>query len=183
MASDSDDLVRAPGSRGRRRARCGRSGRPSNTTPPADAQEQWQRNQTFRDWLIAAMHAGDRLAVTIVDQRFTGTVEEVGDDLLGLRCDLRPGRHASRARHPDAHRARRPPAERRPPRARPTARSRRALAARDPEADTSVGTIVHPEGLDGQITAGSDFVTIKARAGAVTVVPMTQIAWVCNRRV
>src|SRR2546430_14746565 len=52
----------------------------------ADAREQFQRHQSFRDWLIAAMHAGDRLAITVVDQRFTGTVEELGDDLIGLRA-------------------------------------------------------------------------------------------------
>ena len=27
-----------------------------------DAQENFQRNQTLREWLIAAMHAGDRIA-------------------------------------------------------------------------------------------------------------------------
>src|SRR5215475_10383312 len=52
----------------------------------ADAREQFQRHQSFRDWLTAAMHAGDRLAITVVDQRFTGTVEEIGDDLIGLRA-------------------------------------------------------------------------------------------------
>lgn len=56
------------------------------------------------------------------------------------------------------------------------------LAARDPEGDTSVGTVSHPDGLDGQVTAGSDFVITTARAGAVTVIPLAQVAWVCDRR-
>jgi hypothetical protein len=147
-----------------------------------DAQEQWNRNQTFLDWLTGAMHAGDRLAITIVDQRFTGTVEGVGEDILGVRCifgrvDLRLANgipmFIELVDHPASggHRGK-------------TDESFAAcLAARDPEADTSVGTLMHPEGLDGQMVAGRDFVTIKARAGAVSVVPMTQIAWVCNRRV
>ena len=123
------------------------------------------------------MHAGDRLAVTIVDQRFTGMVEEVGDDLLALRAifgrvdlHLAPGsrctsssstirRAAGTAGDTDGSFA-------------------AAVAARDPEADMSVGTAFHPEGLDGQITAGRDFVTIRARAGAVTVVHLAQVAWV-----
>jgi hypothetical protein len=147
-----------------------------------DAQEQWNRNQTFREWLTDAMHAGDRLAVTIVDQMFTGTIEEVGEDMLGLRCifgrvDMRLANgipmFIELVDHPTSggHRG------------KTDASFAACLAARDPEADTSIGTIVHPEGLDGLVTAGRDFVSIKARAGAVTVVPMTQIAWVCNRRV
>ena len=32
------------------------------------------------------MHAGDRIAVAGGDQRFTGMVEETGDDLVALRC-------------------------------------------------------------------------------------------------
>ena len=148
----------------------------------ADAQEQWQRNQTFRGWLTDAMHAGDRLAITIVDQRFTGTIEEVGDDVIGLHCifgrvdlHLLPGvpLYIELVDHPTTggHRG------------NADASFAALLAARDPNADTSVGTIVHPEGLDGQVSAGRDFVSVKARAGAVTVFPLDQIAWVCNRRV
>ena len=147
-----------------------------------DAREQWNRNQTFRDWLTDAMHAGDRLAITIVEQMFTGTVEEVGDDILGVRCifgrvDLQLAHgipmFIELVDHPTSggHRG------------KTDGSFAACLAARDPDADTSVGTVFHPQGLDGQVSAGRDFVTIKARAGAVTVVPMTQIAWVCNRRV
>jgi hypothetical protein len=147
-----------------------------------DAQEQFQRRQTFREWLIAAMHAGDRLAVTIVDQRFTGVVEEVGDDLLALRAifgrvdlHLAPGipLHIELVDHPSSGGGR----------GRTDGSFAEAVAARDPNADMSVGTAFHPEGLDGMIAAGSDFVTIKARAGAVTVVQLAQVAWVSARRV
>jgi hypothetical protein len=147
----------------------------------ADAQEDWQRRQTFRDWLADAMHAGDRLAVTIVDQRFTGTVEEVGDDLLGVRCifgrvdlHLLPGipMHIELVDHPASggHRG------------RTDGVFAACLAARDPKADTSVGTVFHPQGIDGQVTAGRDFLTSKARAGAITVIPLAQVAWVSARR-
>ena len=147
----------------------------------ADAQENWHRRQTFRDWLVDAMHAGDRLAITIVDQRFSGTVDEIGDDLLGLRCIF--GRvdlhlvagipmHIELVDHPSSggHRGRTDVA------------FAETLAARDPNADTSVGTVFHPEGLDGLLTAGRDFVISRARAGAVTVIPLAQVAWVSARR-
>jgi len=127
------------------------------------------------------MHAGDRIAVTIVEQRFTGTVEEVGEDLLGLRAifgrvDLHVAAgiplHIELVDHPTSggHRGR-------------TDRGfSAALAARDPDADTTVGTVFHPDGLDGQVSAGNDFLITKARAGAVTVIPLSQVAWVCDRR-
>ena len=147
-----------------------------------DARENFQRNQTLRDWLIAAMHAGDRLAVTIVDQRFTGLVEEVGDDLLSLRAmsgrvdlHLAPGipLRIEVVDHPPAGGSR----------GGTNGSFAAAVAARDPAADMSVGTPFHPDGLDGMVTAGRDFLTIRAQAGAVTVVQLAQVAWVSARRV
>jgi hypothetical protein len=147
----------------------------------ADAQEQFQRHQSFRDWLIAAMHAGDRIAVTVVDQRFAGTVEEIGDDHIGLRAmfgrvdiQIAPGipLQIELEDHPTSGGLR----------GSTDVSFAAALAARDPNADTSVGTTYHPQGLDGLVTAGTDFVISRARAGAVTVLPMAQIAWVSNRR-
>jgi hypothetical protein len=147
----------------------------------ADAREQFQRHQSFRDWLTAAMHAGDRLAITVVDQRFTGTVEEIGDDLIGLRAmfgrvdiHVLPGipLQIELEDHPKSGGQR----------GNTDVSFSAALAARDPEADTSIGTSYHPQGIDGVMTAGTDFVISKAKAGAVTVLPMAQIAWVANRR-
>ena len=146
-----------------------------------DAQENFQRNQTLREWLIAAMHAGDRVAVTIVDQRFTGVVEEVGDDLLGLRAifgrvdiHVEPGipLQIELEDHP----------ARGGQRGNTDGSFSAALAVRDPQADTSIGTVYHPQGIDGLMTAGTDFVISRAKAGAITVLPMSQIAWVSDRR-
>jgi hypothetical protein len=146
-----------------------------------DAAEQFRRNQSLRDWLTAAMHAGDRIAVTVVDQRFTGTVEEIGEDLLALRAlfgrvDVRlaPGipLQIEVEDHPTKGGQR----------GRTDVSFAAALAMRDPDADTSIGTVYHPQGLDGLMSAGSDFVVSRAKAGAVTVLPMSQIAWVSDRR-
>src|SRR5690242_15441916 len=128
----------------------------------ADAREQFQRHQSLRDWLIAAMHAGDRLAVTVVDQRFTGTVEELGSDLIGLRAlfgrvDIHVTSGIPLQIELEDH---------------ATSGGRRgnidvpfaaALAGRDPGADTSIGTAKHPHGIDGVMTAGTDFVISKAK--------------------
>src|SRR5262245_45846673 len=147
----------------------------------ADAAEQFRRNQSFRDWLTVAMHAGDRIAVTVVDQRFAGTIEELGADLLALRA--RFGRV-------DVHVAPGIPL-RIELEDHPTSGGHRgctdvsfssALASRD-GTDTTIGSTSHPQGIDGVMTAGIDFVTSKAKAGAVTVLPMHQIAWVSDRRV
>ena len=181
MTGDSDDLAAHP-DLGGLGAKMRSEWAAEQHDAAADAEEQWQRGQTLCDWLIDAMHAGDRLAVTIVEQRFTGTVEEVGADLLGLRAmfgrvdiHLAPGipMHIELVEHPPSggHRGQ-------------TGGSfAAALAARDPTADTSIGTPFHAEGIDGQVTAGRDFVIVRARAGAATVIPITDIAWVCNRRI
>ncbi len=180
MTDGSDDLARHPDLAGVGAAmRSQWAAEQQEAT--ADAQEDWNRRQTFRDWLTDAMHAGDRLAVTIVDQRFTGTVEDVGEDLLGLRCifgrvdlHLLPGvpLHIELVDHPSSggHRG------------KTDGEFTACLAARDPQADTSVGTLFHPQGIDGQVTAGRDFLITRARAGAVTVIPLSQVAWVSNRR-
>ena len=108
-----------------------------------------------------------------------GLVEEVGDDLLGLRAifgrvdlHLAPGipMHIELVEHPTSggHRG------------NTDGSFAAALAARDPNADMSVGTPFHREGIDGQVTVGRDFVISKAKAGAVTVIPLAQVAWVCN---
>jgi hypothetical protein len=151
------------------------------TNAAHDPHEHGQRRQSLREWLIEVMHAGDRIAVTIVEQRFTGTVEQLGEDLLGLRAIF--GRvdlhllagislHIELVDHPSSggHHG------------ETDGRFAAVLAARDPDADTSVGTVFHPDGLDGQVTVGSDFLITTARAGAVTVIPLAQVAWVCDRR-
>jgi hypothetical protein len=148
----------------------------------ADAHELFQRHQSFRDWLTAAMHAGDRLAITVVDQRFTGTVEEIGADLIGLRAmfgrvDIHVAPGIPMQIEIEDH------AKSGGQRGNTDVSFAAALAARDPNAETSIGTGYHPQGLDGVMTAGSDFVISKAKAGAVTVLSMSQIAWVANRRI
>ena len=86
MTSDSDDLSGHPDLAGVGAAmRSDVGGRATRRDRPT-RRSSGSAARRFRDWLTDAMHAGDRLAVTIVDQRFTGTVDEVGDDLLGLRA-------------------------------------------------------------------------------------------------
>jgi hypothetical protein len=178
--SDSDDLSAHP-DLGAVGASMRSEWAAEQTDATRDAQENFQRNQTMRDWLIAAMHAGDRLAITTGGQRFTGLIEEVGPDLIGLRAifgrvdlHMAPGIDLliEVVDHPSSGGARGPT----------NGSFAAAVASRDPNADMSVGTAFHPDGLDGLISAGRDFMTIRAKAGAVTVVHFAQVAWVSARR-
>lgn len=148
----------------------------------SDALQQFQRHQTLRDWLIAAMHSGDEIAVTVFSERFTGVVEEVGEDLLALRATfgrvdvhLAPGidLHIEVVDHPASGGAR----------GRTDGSFAGAVGARDPNSEMSVGTSYHPAGLDGLISAGRDFVIIKTKGGADTVVQLAHVAWVSARRI
>src|SRR4051794_10838517 len=56
----------------------------------ADAAAQWRHTRSLSEWLLDRMHAGDRIAASVGEQTFVGLVDEVGADLLALRCA--PGR-------------------------------------------------------------------------------------------
>jgi hypothetical protein len=147
----------------------------------SDAQAQWRHGRTMADWFEERMAAGDRVAVTVGQQRFSGMVEEVGPDLLGLRCafgrvdvHIIPGvsllieietKALSGGGRPREHRS-----------------FYDALLARDGHNDSSVGTLHDPEGIDGALWVGGDFVSIIARLGAESVVPLHNILWVSARR-
>jgi hypothetical protein len=147
----------------------------------ADAAAQWRHHRSLTDWLCERMHAGDRIAVTVVEQSFTGLVDEVGDDLLALRCAF--GRveihvcagiqisfelveHATQGG------------------TRATIRRgfRDALLARDTQPGVRVGTLQQPEGIVGTLLVSRDFVAVVTRAGEETLVPIAQIAWVTATR-
>ena len=147
----------------------------------ADAAAQWRYGRTLADWFRARMHAGDRIAVTVASQPFVGLVDEVGDDLLALRCGF--GRveihvsvgipisidlveHATQG-------------GRRAPNGRTF---HDALVARDAQVGVSVGTLQQPEGVDGTLLVGRDFVSLMTRSNVESVVPIAQIAWVTAAR-
>lgn len=144
----------------------------------ADAAEHWRHTRTLTDWLRDRMHAGDVVGAVLSQQRFVGRVEEVGDDLLALRCAF--GRVEI---HVDAgipvafelveH------ATRGGTRSVRSRTFRDALVARDSQPDVTVGTTLHPSGIRGTLLAGRDFVTV-AGAGVDTVVPIAQVAWVAR---
>jgi hypothetical protein len=143
----------------------------------ADAAEQWRHGRSLADWLCERMHAGDRIAVTVAEQLFVGLVEEVGDDLLALRCTF--GRveihvcagipisfelveHATQGGTRSASRR----------------GFRDALVARDAQAGVKVATLQRPDGIDGTLLVSRDFVAVVTRAGTETLVPIAQVAWV-----
>jgi hypothetical protein len=127
------------------------------------------------------MHAGDRIAATIATQPFVGLVEEVGDDLLALRCasgrveihlcvgiplSIELVEHATEGGT----------------RAISRRGFRDALVARDGQAEVRVGTVAQPDGMVGTLLVGRDFVSVVARAGAEAVIPIPHVAWVAASR-
>jgi hypothetical protein len=147
----------------------------------ADAAAQWRHGRRLADWLSERMHAGDRIAVTVAQQSFVGLVEEVGDDLLALRCAFgRVEIHTcagipvsfevvEHATHGGT-------------RASSRRGFRDVLLGRDAQTGVRVGTLLRPEGIDGTLLVSRDFLTLVSRAGAETLVPIAQVAWVTAAR-
>jgi hypothetical protein len=147
----------------------------------ADAAAQWRHSRTMADWLAERMHAGDRIAINLGGQRFTGMVEEIGPDLVGLRCafgrvdvHVTPGQPffieiADKALAGGS-------------RATKARTFHDALKERDAQQDMTVGTVHDPEGLDGALYVGEDFVSVVARLGAETIVPLHCVLWAATRR-
>ena len=143
----------------------------------ADAAAQWRHSRGLSDWLCDRMHAGDRIAVSVAARSFVGLVEEVGDDLVALRCGFgRVEIHACAAvpisftvvEH----------ATEGGTRAFARRGFRDALMARDAHARARVGTLERPEGIDGSLLVSRDFVAVVASGGAETIIPIAHIAWV-----
>lgn len=148
----------------------------------ADAAAHWRYSRGLVDWLCDRMHAGDRIVATVGAQPFVGVVEEVGDDLLALRCAFglveihvcatvpivfQLVEHATSG----GTRA----TERRGFRA--------ALLARDGQIETSVGVAPMPDAIEGTLLVGRDFVTVVARTGAETIILLAHVAWVTAARI
>jgi hypothetical protein len=147
----------------------------------ADAAAQWRHGRSLADWLRERMHAGDRIVVTVAAQPFVGLVEEVGDDLLALRCafglvEIHVGAAVPMSFEVVEH------ATKGGTRAISRRGFRDALLARDAQTGVSVGTLQQPGAIDGTLLVGRDFVTVVTRTGAETVVPIAHVAWVTAAR-
>ena len=146
----------------------------------ADAAAQWRHSRGLSEWLLDRMHAGDRIAAIVGTQTFVGLVDEVGADLLALRCAF--GRveihvcpsipisfelveHATKGGTRGAARR----------------GFRDALLARDGRPDMSVGTLQRPDGIDGSLFVSRDYVTVVASLGTETIVPIAHVVWVAPR--
>jgi hypothetical protein len=143
----------------------------------ADAAAQWRHGRTVADWLCERMHAGDRIAVTVATQSFVGLVDEVGADLLALRCafgrvEIHVGAGIPISFELVEH------ATHGGTRATTRRDFRAALLAREAQSGVRVGTLQRPEGIDGTLAVGRDFVSVVAPAGAETMVPIADVAWV-----
>lgn len=146
----------------------------------ADAAEQRRRGRSLNDWLAERAHAGDRIAVAVGAQRLAGLVVETGPDLIALQAvfgrvdiHLTPGSalYIELVDHPSSGGSRTPT----------TKEFYGALVARD-GTEVTMATVHEPNGVDGVLTVGTDFVSIVAKLGAETVVPIKYVLWVTARR-
>lgn len=143
----------------------------------ADAAAQLRHSRSLNDWLRDRMHAGDRIGAVLASRTFVGLVEEVGDDLLSVRCgsdlveihvcasvpiSFELVEHATKGGTRGGF-----------------SRSfRDALRNRDGRGGIRVGTRQDPEGIDGTLLVGADFVSVASADGVETIVPMAHIWWV-----
>jgi hypothetical protein len=139
--------------------------------------------KSLHDRFLEHMREGDRLAIIAAGQRYAGTIEEVGEDLVALRTlfgrvdvHLSPGiplwyelfeRGATEGTEGN-HLA--------------DGKFLNALDLHEHDAEVTVGSLTDPDGIDGRIEVGSDHVKVIARAGAETVLPLWTVSWVCPRR-
>jgi hypothetical protein len=146
-----------------------------------DAATQWRHRRALAEWFAERANAGDRVAATVQGQRFTGHVADVSADLVSLHCafgrvdiHMMPSLSVvfeinDKTNHGGD-------------RTRSGRSFHDALLLRDAQPDTTVGTVHDPEGLDGTMFVGQDFVSVVARLGAETVVPIDSITWLSARR-
>ncbi len=148
-----------------------------------DAAEDFHHRRTLHDAFTEHMHRGDRLAVTVAGYRVAGIPEEVGPDLLALRTlfgridiqlspvvplwyDVFERAVEGGSRGVDVA----------------GGSFVRALQLHEQYDDATMGTVFDPDGFDGKLRVGADFVTVIARAGAETTVPLAFVSWVSKRR-
>jgi hypothetical protein len=143
-----------------------------------DARADWTHRLTLVDRLRAHMHRGDTLVVAVAGHGVTGSVEEVGDDLLALmspggRVDIHlaptiPMTFEVSAAREGGHRGSDAAG----------GRFRHALIAREQDRRVRLGTVLQPEGLEGELRVSADHVAITTQAGREVVVPISGVAWV-----
>jgi hypothetical protein len=141
-----------------------------------DAAEQWRRSRSLADWLVERMHAGDIVAVSVGPQRFTGTIEEVGPDLVALRCTFgRVDVHTADATPLAVQVVEHATAGGR--RASSRRRFRDVVVAREAAGLVRVGSATMPDGIEGAVRASRDFVTVVRHGGGEVAVPFASVWW------
>ncbi len=143
----------------------------------ADAVAHLRHGRTVTDWLRDRMHAGDRVGVSVTTYRFVGLVVEVGDDMLAMRCgsglvEIHRGDGVPISFELVEH------ATQGGTRGSGGRTFRDALLARDGRSDTRVATVQVPDGIDGTLHVGRDFVSIATSTAGETIVPIAHVAWV-----
>ncbi len=150
----------------------------------ADAAEQFHHGRTVRSLLMECMRNGDRVAVVSGAHRAVGLIVEIADDLIAVR-NLGSGRLDFRLADDLVFQV--VVQERaigQPGGDELVSGSFRArlLERESADGESTIGSLLTPEPLDGKLIVGADHVRVVGRGGGETILPIQSIAYVGPRR-
>lgn len=150
----------------------------------ADAAEVFEHSRRTRDLLAECMRNGDRVAFVMGPHRAVGMVVEVAEDLLAIR-NVGSGRLDFQLRGDEPYlvivqdRAVGQPGGDE----LPSGSFRARLLDREAAGgESTVGTLLDAEPIDGRLVVGADHVRVVGRGGGETIVPLQALAYVSPRR-
>ncbi len=150
----------------------------------ADAVEQFHHGRDLRGLLQECMRNGDRVAVASGSHRAVGLIVELADDLIAVRnvgsgrldFQLQPGQpfevivQERAIGQPGGDEI-----------ASGSFRAR-LLHREASDVESTVGSLLRAEPLDGKLVVGADHVRVVGRGGGETILPLSTVAYVGPRR-
>jgi hypothetical protein len=150
----------------------------------ADAAEVFNHTRSVADLITESMRNGDRVALIVGPHRAVGMIVELAADLIGIR-NVGSGRLDFQLRSDLAYQILiQERAVSQPGGDEIASGSFRArlLEREAADGESTVGSVLSAEPLDGKLIVGSDNVRVIARGGGETIVPMHAVAYVGPRR-
>jgi hypothetical protein len=147
-----------------------------------EAVEDWRHQRTLRDVAIEIAHRGDPIVALLSNVRFHGDIEAIGDDVLSLRTvrgrvdvHLHPAvplvlQVGERVKDGGQRES------------LGDGDFRGALLARERFGEVTIGCLLFDEPIDGKLLVGADHVTVTARGGAESFLPLWSVMYVMPRR-
>lgn len=150
----------------------------------ADAVAQFHHQRDLRNVLNECMRNGDRVAVVVGPHRAVGQIVEIAEDLVSVR-NLGSGRYDFQVRPDVAFEVIVQEAAVGQPGGDELASGSfraRLLEREAADAESTIGSLLRTEPIDGKLVVGADHVRVVGRGGGETLLPMHAIAYVAPRR-